>query len=396
MPKRSSFRSFVRLALLLVLAACCSAVAKDQFTPVVASALTATATPVLGTDGQQHLVYELVITNTNPTLATLNKITVLDAADPSKTLATFEGDALLSRLRPAIAAPAKNASIEQSTTRLFLIDIALPGTATIPSRLVHRLDLMGGPSPAPSPAVAMNYVVAPIEVTRALRVIGAPLKGNHWIALNGCCAAGAVHRGAGLAVNGGIYFSQRFAIDWMQLDEGGRIVKGDASDVRNYTSYNADVIAVADGTVVAAVNNLDDQKPGQLPDPKTINVENVDGNHVVLDLGGGVYAFYAHMIKDSVVVHKGDRVKRGQLLGKLGNSGNTSAPHLHFHLMDGPSVLGSQGIPYEIDSFALAGEIPKAQFDAAPGVEGDWSQGLLPTPSPRTKQYPLDLNVVNF
>ena len=242
----------------------------------------------------------------------------------------------------------------------------------------------------------MNYVAAPIQVSKALRVIGPPLKGNLWVATNGCCAAGSVHRGAALALDGGIYFAQRFAIDWMRLDDGGRFVRGDAADVHNYTDYNADIIAVADGTVVQTQNDLPDQKPGQLPDPRTITVDNVDGNHVILDLGGGVYAFYAHMIKGSVVVHKGDRVKRGQLLGKLGNSGNTSAPHLHFQLMDGPSALASQGIPYEIDSFVIAGEVPRAQFDAAPGVEGDWSEGFATTNAPHKKQFPMDLNIVNF
>lgn len=387
--------SFLRIVLLLAFAVS-SAAAKDHFTPVVASSLTSTATPVLGTDGQQHIVYELVITNTNGTPATLNKITIVDASDPSRILAAFDGDALLARLRPAIAAPVKNANIEQSVTRMFLIDIALPGNAAIPSRLMHRLDLLGGPSPAPSPAVEMNYVAAPIQVTRAIRVIGPPLKGNHWVATNGCCGAGSVHRGAGLAVNGGIYFAQRFAIDWMQLDEGGRMVHGDSADVHNYTCYGADILAVADGTVIQRQSDLDDQKPGTLPDPKTINIDNVDGNHVILDLGGGVYAFYAHMQKDGVLVHVGDKVKRGQVLGKLGNTGNTSAPHLHFQLMDGPSALGAQGIPYVIDSFQVDGEVNKAEFDAAPGIEGDWSKGLLPTPSPRTKQYPLDLNIVNF
>ena len=102
------------------------------------------------------------------------------------------------------------------------------------------------------------------------------------------------------------------------------------------------------------------------------------------------------MVKGSVVVAVGNRVKRGQLLGKLGNTGNTSAPHLHFHLMDGPSVLGSQGLPYVIDSFVLAGQIPIGKFEAAPGIEGDWSEGMFPTPSPRKNQYPMDLAVVDF
>ncbi len=389
--------SLLRLLVLITLAVAASS-ANDQFTPLVASALTATTTPFLGTDGQQHLVYELVITNTNPTPATLQKVTVLDGSDPTRVIATFEANDLLSRLRTTGGGEVESPTLELDSTRLLLIDISLAPTATLPSRLVHRIELRGAPSPArqPTTPVALSYAVAPIEISRKLRVIGPPLAGKHWVVTNGCCAPGGAHRATSLAVNGGIFFAQRFAIDWMRLDDAGRFVMGDPSDVHNYTSYGADLLAVADGTVVDTLNNLDDQKPGTLPDPKTITIENVDGNHVVLDLGDGVFAFYAHMIKGSVVVHQGDHVTRGQVLGKLGNTGNTSAPHLHFHLMDGPSVLGSQGIPYEIDAFQLAGEVNKAQFDAAPGVEGEWSKGLLPTPSPRQKQFPLDLNVVNF
>ena len=182
----------------------------------------------------------------------------------------------------------------------------------------------------------------------------------------------------------------------MHLDAAGRFVHGDPSDVHNYDGYGADVLAVADGTVVETLNDLEDQKPGTLPDPKTITLANVDGNHVVLDLGDGVFAFYAHLQNKSVRVVSGDRVKRGQVLGKLGNTGNTSAPHLHFHLMESPSVLGSNGIPYLIDSFASAGQVSAAQFEAATGVEGDWSKGLLLNSSPRHDQFPLDLDIVDF
>lgn len=116
----------------------------------------------------------------------------------------------------------------------------------------------------------------------------------------------------------------------------------------------------------------------------------------MLDLGNGFFAFYGHLQKGSVMVKRGDRVKRGQVLGRLGNSGNSSAPHLHFHIMNGPSVLGSDGLPYVIDRFRLAGQIPAAQFAAADGVAGDWSQGLLTKPSPRRRQLPLDLAIIDF
>jgi Peptidase family M23 len=264
--------------------------------------------------------------------------------------------------------------------------------------LLHHVEVLAAPSPAPRPTtpVLLSYTVAPLDLSRKLPVIGPPLLGKGWVASNGCCGAASIHRSSSLSVNGKIYFGQRFAIDWMRLDATGRFVHGDPSDVRNYDSYGAELLAVADGMVVETLNDLDDQKPGTMPDPNTITLANVDGNHVIMDLGDGVFAFYAHMQKGSVRVASGDRVKRGQVLGKLGNTGNTSAPHLHFQLMEGPSALGSNGIPYRIDSFSIAGKVPASEFEAAPGVEGDWSKGLSPNQSPRRDQYPLDLDIVDF
>lgn len=370
----------------------------DQFTPVVASAFTPEARPFQGTDGKVHIVYELIVGNASPTPATLQKIEVLDASDPSNALASYSGKELLLRLRTMGATAIESPTIEFNGTRLFLIDLSLDPSTAVPDRLLHHFEVLAAATPTrkPTEPVPLSYTVAPLEISRKLPVIGPPLAGKGWLATNGCCSAVGVHRASSLAVNGKIYFAQRFAIDWMQMDKAGRLVAGDPSDVHNYTCYGADVLAVADGRVVETINDLDDQKPGTLPDPRTINIRNVDGNHVVLELGDGVFAFYAHLQKGSVTVTEGSQVKRGQVLGNLGNTGNTSAPHLHFHLMEGPSVLGSNGIPYVIDAFDLAGQVSVADFDAAPGVEGDWGKGLSPTPSPRKLQFPLDLNIVNF
>jgi murein DD-endopeptidase MepM/ murein hydrolase activator NlpD len=117
------------------------------------------------------------------------------------------------------------------------------------------------------------------------------------------------------------------------------------------------------------------------------------GNHVIQDIGRGFFAFYAHLQKGSVTVAPGDRVTRGRGLGKLGNSGNTSAPHLHFHLMAGASAIGSNGLPYVIDGFALAGQIPA---DAFTGLEGTWTQFLFSSPHTVQRQFPLDLAIVDF
>src|SRR5437763_1443462 len=175
-----------------------------------------------------------------------------------------------------------------------------------------------------------------------------------------------------------------------------RLVHGDLSDVHNYTCYGAEVLAVADGKVVGMLNDLDDQKPGKLPDPDTMTIDTVDGNHVVLDIGGGYFAFYAHLQKKSVKVRVGDQVKKGTVLGKLGNSGNSSGPHLHFHVMTGPSVLGSDGVPYVIESFNLAGQIDIAAFEAAPDLTGNWGKGGLSKPERHECEFPLNLNIIDF
>jgi murein DD-endopeptidase MepM/ murein hydrolase activator NlpD len=128
-----------------------------------------------------------------------------------------------------------------------------------------------------------------------------------------------------------------------------------------------------------------------------ITVENVDGNHIVQDIGGGAYAFYAHLQKGSLLVQPGAKVTKGQMIAKLGNTGNANASHLHFHLMNGPSVLGSDGLPYVIDRFAYDGQVaPQTIIDADDYLTGQFLQGRLPNPEPRTEQLPSALAIVNF
>ena len=112
------------IASLLLMVASVSASA-DQFTPVIASTLTQDARPVPGTDGRWHFVYELVVTNTRPTLATLNKISVVDGSHESSVLASYERTELISRLRTMAGTPVKDASIPYNESRLFLINFAV-------------------------------------------------------------------------------------------------------------------------------------------------------------------------------------------------------------------------------------------------------------------------------
>ena len=365
----------------------------DQFTPVVVSPFLQKTHRVLGTDGQDHVVYELTLTNTSHETATLKKIEILDARDPSRVLGTYESETLLARLFMWDNKRAETPQINFDETRLFLIHLALDPEVPMPQQLVHRLEVLGATGPGDLTPILHTYTVAPTLLRSKLPVIGPPLAGKGWVAINGCCEATGMHRSTGLPINGQFYYAQRYAIDWMRLDDKGRFVHGDPTDVHSYTSYGVDIIAVADGTIVAMRDDLEDQEPPNLPDPKTITAQTLLGNHVIQDIGDGFFAFYAHMKKGSVTVAPGDAVRRGQVVGKLGNSGNTSAPHLHFHIMAGSSAIASNGLPYVIDGFTLAGQILP---DAFTGVEGIWNEFLFPQPNAVDHQFPLDMAIVNF
>ncbi len=110
---------------------------------------------------------------------------------------------------------------------------------------------------------------------------------------------------------------------------------------------------MADGVVTEVKDGIPENVPGQRAVP--ITLETIAGNHVVVDIGGGRWAFWAHFQPGSIKVKVGDRVKRGQVLGLVGNSGNSSEPHLHFQVQDGASPLASEGVPYAFDSFEVSG-----------------------------------------
>ncbi len=370
---------------------------EDQFTPVTVRPLNAGTVPVLGTDGRYHVVYELELTNAKLATATIARIQVVDAKHTSRVVASYSGQALLNQLRTLLPAPATNANIEPNGGRFFYIELSFPSLSAVPHRVLHRIDLLAADSPGATTPSPLHYTVASYNLRDgSIPVLGPPLAGKGWVAANGCCIPDLVHRGSIQTVNGGFFASQRFAIDWMRLDKQGRFVHGDPLNNADYSDFKAKVLAVADGTVVSTLDGLPNQVPGQLPPPSSLTLKTIDGNNVVLDIGHGLFVLFAHLQKGTVAVHPGQHVHRGQVLGLLGNSGNTSAPHLHIHLMTTPSTFASNGLPYVYSSFAFAGQIPVSRFNAAQDLTGFWGQGLLKHPQARHDQFPLNLNIINF
>jgi Peptidase family M23 len=367
---------------------------KQTFTPVTVTPLGLRPQAFVGADGRYHLVYELELTNTKEVPATIQRVEVRAGR---RVIASYAGKALLSRLRTLAPSPAHSRVIGTDVSRLLFIQLRFRNRGAVPRMLSHRVRLLGAANPGASRPTRLVYTAGSVAVNRTVPpVLGPPLAGDDWVDLNGCCNSAITHRGSFQSLNGGLFNAQRFAIDWVRLNADGELVHGNPRVNANYPGYGAKVLAVANARVVATINNLPNQQPGRLPDPASFTtVESVGGNSVVLSLGHGVYALYGHLIKGSVTVRRGQRVRRGQVLGRLGNSGNTTAPHLHFQLMDAPADLASEGIPYTIGRYSFLGRLDRDPA-TADSVTGVWAHVPLGSGRVQRRRFPMNLDIFDF
>jgi murein DD-endopeptidase MepM/ murein hydrolase activator NlpD len=187
-----------------------------------------------------------------------------------------------------------------------------------------------------------------------------------------------------------VHAPERFAIDFVQLDAENRLFEGPNDDLASYAFFGAPIFSATDGKVVRVQDGLPEQVPGSLPPNAT--VQTAGGNYIVVRADRGHYAFYAHLQPGSRRVQRGDRVRAGEVLGLLGNSGNTDGPHLHFHIMDSPSPLQSNGLPFTFTRFTGAG----VAADANVLFSGEPAQIEPALLGPRRHRMPLDNQLVAF
>ncbi|ADI37836.1 putative uncharacterized protein [Waddlia chondrophila 2032/99] len=369
----------------------CSKHNEDQFTPILAEIFEPTP-PFPGTDNKYHLLYGLRLTNAGNLPAQLESIEVLDGCE-GKVVQAFSGNDLLSNLAHLNATPAESGNFDIDSSRIFFVKLAFDQKEKIPGSLKHRLKLKGSAGPGSKSQSSLTYEAGSFCVCKKdLPALALPLRGKGWIVFNGCCSSAGAHQNSLLPVNGTLYNAQRYAIDFMKLDDKGTLYSGDPSVPSNWHCYNEKVYAVEDGLVISVLEGLEDQPPGALPDPNSITLKTVTGNHIILKLSSGVYAFYAHLKKGSIRVKEGNSVSKGDEIARVGNSGNTSAPHLHLHLMDAPSPIGSNPVAYTYDRFKLAGLIEENSFYEHENL--DALQVITIPDEWRNHQLPLDLNIL--
>jgi hypothetical protein len=283
--------------------------------------------------------------------------------------------------------------LPKSTHALLFLDVILAPDAATPRELSHRVAILASAAPPDRQNISETGGTISIDQQPVVQ-IGPPLRGVGYISADSCCDA-TRHTRAAMPVNGRVWISQRYAVDWEQLNAAGSIYSGPQQKLESYAIFGQPALAVADSVVESVIDNQPEQTPGKYP--TNIPLADADGNCVILDLGGHRYALYAHLQPGSIKVRRGEHVKLGQLLGLVGDSGNSIVPHLHFQVTAGPSSMASNGLPYEIRDFQITGKVPgTAAFDKSETDGSPLPVTQIAPPKGIKNALPLDQYVISF
>lgn len=338
--------------------------------------------------GRTHLAYEVHLTNFGGTPVSLERLDV--AVPDGAVVGSWSGDQLRQRVMPVGPAgtpdPDAPARLAPGARAVVFLWVTLAADKALPAALTHRVTAsVEGTAP-------FVTSTAPVVLSAARHVpLSAPVAGGPWVAVRGPSPASG-HRLSLVAMDGIVRVPQRFAVDWVRLGDDGRLFGGEGAAVTDWHSYDVPVVAVADGIVVLVRDGMGDTAP-RAAAPAIISAADAPGNVVVLDLGDSRFATYAHLKAGSIVVKDGDRVRAGQELARIGNSGNAHGPHLHFHVSDAIEPLGGEGQPFVIDRFELMGRVP----GFGPMIAGSpWSAQASQPTRPVSGEMPMENMVVRF
>ncbi len=323
-------------------------------------------------DDIQYLFYELFIVNWQKEDLRLASIDVEDAAT-GKRLARYDSKALEDPIRfDTVPFAGKdgpdNRILRSGRTAVLDIIVKLPLGARLPAAVRHRIQFESDPNlklilADGSESSELFAVSEPMAIDRRPPlVLGPPLRGGPWFCGNGLSESFTPHDTQYASAKiARIHVVARGGCDLAKVDaksNARRIPTPDSISLPMFYGYGADVLAVADGLVIKTQDGIPDTEPRidrKITMPVSLTDATVNGNMVALKIGEGQYAFYAHLQPGSIRVREGDLVRKGQPLAKLGNSGNTDGPHLHFHVGRGPEINATEFLPYVFTSYWLEG-----------------------------------------
>jgi murein DD-endopeptidase len=309
---------------------------------------------------KQVLVYELHVTNFDSVPLTLKRLEVFADTVKSLALLSISDNALSAIMQDVGSAMGSTSAAKDSPTigpgkrAVVFMWIELGVDKPAPASLRHRMFFVRGVPEAGTGSSATETTLEnfPVAVSRDVAPqLSSPFDGGVWAAGEGP-SNDSGHRRSIAAIDGYIHSSERFAIDWVKVGPNGDSHDGTARN-ENWWGYGEPIHSVANGEVTQVLDGLPDNTPRVLPTPVTL--DNIAGNYVIVRIASNRYVTYAHLQPGSIKVRRRDHVRRGDVLGRLGNSGNATGPHLHFQVTDGDSVLQSEGVPFVFDKFTYLG-----------------------------------------
>ncbi|HWD89758.1 MAG TPA: M23 family metallopeptidase [Mucilaginibacter sp.] len=151
--------------------------------------------------------------------------------------------------------------------------------------------------------------------------------------------------------------ANRYAFNLASADDNGDMFNGDAFKKENWYVFGKPVYALAGGIVVALENTIPDNEfkgkivslPRIAPDADPYGM----GNYMIIDHGNGQFSMLQHLEQGSIIVRIGELVRPGQQIGKVGFSGNSTFPHLHYMVMNGAKAQAAEGIPSYFENYKL-------------------------------------------
>ncbi len=360
--------------------------------PVTVRPVQRTLTPVPATDGLIHIAFAAQVTNLarkTTTVVSIVPVVPLNGFQPSGVNKVLDVDNtdITGKVRlfsPRAGGRTDVSDIPAGASGMTFFDVTYANADDVPRLLSTRITVQ--PPGADAPLSADSDPV-PVSCEPPV-ILSPPLTGDRWWNGNGCCEVVGPHRGATLPVNGDIKAPEQFAIDWVQLNEKDECCTGLVTDLNSWPFFRAPILAAAAGTVVASVNNEPEQVPGPA---QGITADNAPGNYIIEDIGYGRYILYAHLHTGSIPpsITVGSVLGPGQKIGELGNTGSSTAPHLHFQVMDRPSALNSIGLPFVFDRQIVEGHVAGPMGSADDAYEGGrpvrfvmdgtgWQYGKMP------------------
>lgn len=291
--------------------------------------------------------YELNISNNYRVPFILKKVEIFNLEDDSVPLAQFDSDYIDENFeRPGFRDEDDVKLVSANQFGVLHLDITFNNKQKIPEKIYHKLYFERQNKKGEINTYPMEVAIITVPSITD-NTLGFPFKqkGKWLYEADG-------HKGAQFITEGKSTYPQRFAIDWTFVNEDGSFAKNDISKNKNWKTYGIELIAVANGTVVGVKDGIKENVPLSEEMAVDITLETITGNYVILDIGNETYALYGHLIPGSLIVKVGETVEKGQVLGLLGNSGNSDAAHLHFQLeTKSNAFFKGEGLPYQLEKF---------------------------------------------